>query len=65
MRARKQLGVAEGVEVWLAKRWDMQLDDYPALSEEEQAAADVLTTALQKWSSSGRHGGAVHANTTA
>ena len=64
MRAKEQLGVAEGVEAWLAKRWDMQLDDYPALSEQEQGAADVLTSALQKWSSSGLQNGVAGANAT-
>ena len=53
VRAKEALGVVEGVEVWIGKRWDMQLDDYPALSAEQQTAANVLTSALDAWNHSG------------
>ena len=53
VRAREALGVAEGIEVWLGKRWDMQMSDYPALTDEQQSGADGLRAALQKWSGSG------------
>ena len=60
VRAKEELGVMEGVEVWVGKRWDMQVDDYPALDAEQQTAADELRSALQTWSNSNNRSAAAH-----